>query len=192
MENLKERSYNWGTLLYIESCIADIGTALHELKIACALSPLHDKDTLDDGTGGLKKPHYHLVLHYTSLKSQRQVKEDLKLLGAVGAERIRALGAYVRYLIHFDTPEKYQYDIQDLRTFNGFDISKYFEESRIGTDAGFAALIRIALNNGYTNYCELVTHCLEYDTELLPSCRKSAYALTSFLKSRSFQLRNEK
>lgn len=34
--------------------------------------------------------------------------------------------------------------------------------------------------------------CNSRDAELLSSCRKSAYALTSFLRSRSFQLRDEK
>lgn len=191
MQNPKERSYNWASILYTESCVTDIGGALLALKVPCALSPLHDCD-INEETGEPKKPHYHLLLHYTSLKSQRQVKEDLEPLGAVGTERVRALGAYARYLVHADDPDKAQYDIQNLREFNGFDISKYFEESRIGTDAGFTALIRIALDNGYTSYCELVTHCLECDTELLSSCRKSAYALTSFLRSRSFQLRDEK
>lgn len=191
MQNLKERSYNWASILYTESCVADIESALLALKVPCALSPLHDRDMCEE-TGELKKPHYHLLLHYTSLKSQRQIKEDLEPLGAVGAERVRELGAYARYLIHVDDPDKAQYDIQDLRVYNGFDISKYFEETKIGVDAGFAELVKIALEQGYTEYCSLVTYCLESDAELLPCCRKSAYALTSFLRSRAFQNREDK
>ncbi len=191
MQNPKERSYNWASILYTESCVTDIESALLALKVPCALSPLHDRDICDE-TGKLKKPHYHLLLHYTSLKSQRQIKEDLEPLRAVGAERVRELGAYARYLIHADDPDKAQYDIQNLRVFNGFDISKYFEETKIGTDAGFAELVKIALEQGYTEYCSLVTYSLECDIEILSSCRKSAYALTSFLRSRSFQLRDEK
>lgn len=191
MQNTKERSYGWASLLYKESCVTDIENALLALKIPCALSPLHDRDIHDD-TGEVKKPHYHLLLHYTSLKSQRQVKEDLEPLRAVGAERVRDLRAYTRYLIHIDDPDKAQYDIQNLRVFNGFDISKYFEETKIGIDAGFAELVKIALEQGYTEYCSLVTYCLECDAELLPICRKSAYALTSFLRSRAFQSREDK
>lgn len=191
MQNQKERSYNWASILYTESCVDDIENALLALKVPCALSPLHDRDICDE-TGELKKPHYHLLLHYTSLKSQRQIKEDLEPLGAVGAERVRELGAYAKYLIHANDPDKAQYDIQDLRVFNGFDISKYFEEAKIGIDAGFAELVKIALEQGYTEYCSLVTYCLECDAELLPSCRKSAYALTSFLRSRAFQSREDK
>lgn len=187
----KERAYNWASILYTESCVTDIESALLALKVPCALSPLHDRDICDE-TGELKKPHYHLLLRYTSLKSQRQIKEDLEPLGAVGAERVRDLGAYARYLIHADDPDKAQYNIENVREFNGFTICKYFDEGKIGIDAGFAALVKIALEQGYTDYCSLVTYCLECDTELLPSCRKSAYALTSFLRSRSFQLRDEK
>lgn len=191
MQNTKERSYNWATILYTESCAVDIEGALLELKVPCALSPLHDRDIHDD-TGEIKKPHFHLLLHYTSLKSQRQVKDDLEPLGAVGAERVRELGAYARYLIHADDPDKAQYDIQDLRIFNGFNIGKYLEGEPINTDAGFAALIKIILEYDFTDYCDLVTHCLECDAELLPSCRKSAYALTSFLRSRAFQTKEDK
>lgn len=188
---VKERSYNWATILYAESCVEDIASALLALKVPCALSPLHDRD-IREKTGELKKPHYHLLLHYTSLKSQRQVKEDVEPLGAVGAERVRDLGAYARYLIHADDPDKAQYKIENVQEFNGFTICKYFDEGKIGIDAGFAALVKIALEQGYTDYCSLVTYCLECDAELLPSCRKSAYALTSFLRSRAFQLRDEK
>lgn len=191
VQNTKERSYNWASILYTESCIGDIEGALLALKVPCALSPLHDRDVNDD-SGEVKKPHYHLLLHYTSLKSRRQVNEDLEPLGAVGAERVRELGAYARYLIHADDPAKAQYDIQDLRVFNGFNIIKYLEDAPISSDAGFAALIKIALDNNYTEYCDLVTYCLNCDAELLPSCRKSAYALTSFLKSRAFQTRKNK
>lgn len=191
MQNTKERSYNWASILYTESCVTDIESALLDLKVPCALSPLHDSDICEE-TGELKKSHFHLLLHYTSLKSQRQVKEDLEPLKAVGAERVRDLGAYARYLIHADDPDKAQYNIENVREFNGFTISKYFKEGKIDIDAGFAALIKIALEQGYTDYCSLVTYCLECDAELLPNCRKSAYALTSFLRSRSFQLRDEK
>lgn len=187
VQNTKERSYNWASILYAESCVADIENALLDLKVPCALSPLHDRDIHDDDTGEVKKAHYHLILHFTTLKSRRQVKEDLKSLGAVGAERVRDLRAYTRYLIHIDDPDKAQYDIKDLRVFNGFNISKYFEEGKMDIDSGFAALVKIALEQGYTEYCSLVTYCLECDAELLPSCRKSAYALTSFLRSRAFQ-----
>ena len=121
VQNTKERSYNWASILYTESCVTDIESALLALKVPCALSPLHDRD-INEETEELKKPHYHLLLHYTSLKSQRQVKEDLEPLGAVGAERVRALGAYARYLVHADDPDKAQYDIQNLREFNGVNV----------------------------------------------------------------------
>lgn len=179
-----DRNYNWATILYPESSIADIDTALQELMVPCALSPLHDRDVQED-TGGLKKPHYHLVLHYSSLKSQKQVQADIKPLGAVGYERIRDLGAYVRYLVHFDSPDKVQYDAAEIKAFNGFEVGKYFGVKEISTDEGFAALAKIALERGYTTYSQLVGYCLKDAPELLPSCRKAAYALAAFLRPRN-------
>lgn len=181
---MADRAYNWATILYPESCVSDIDSALRNLKVPCALSPLHDGDLQEDGQ--IKKPHYHLVLHYSSLKSQKQVKADIMLLKGVGVERVRDLPAYVRYLIHADNPEKEQYDIHDVQLFNGFDFQKYFNSKGISLDEGFAALINIALKHNYNNYSQLVTYCLQNDLELLPSCRKSAYALTSFFRTRNF------
>lgn len=188
---MAERSYNWATLLYPESCAADIPSVLQQIKVPCALSPLHDADIRED-TGELKKPHYHLVLHYSSLKSQMQVKGDVLQLGGVGAERVRDLYSYVRYLIHIDNPEKAQYDINSIQAFNGFKVDKYFEAKKIDTDEGFVALISIILQHGYTDYSQIVTYCLKNDAELLPSCRKSAYALSSFLRARAYQLNEDK
>lgn len=191
MTNSKDRAYNWASLLYPESCLSDLDSALQDLKVPCVLSPLHDKDICND-TGEFKKPHYHIILRYSSLKSQRQVKKDLESLGAVGAEPVRVLRTYVRYLIHADDADKAQYNFSDLKVFNGFSVNKYFEEAVIDTDSGFASLVNIILKNGFTEYCDLVTYCLEYEAELLPSCRKCAYALTSFLRSLTFQLKDEK
>lgn len=183
-----ERSYNWATILYPESCVENLDDALRELLVPCALSPLHDQDVQED-TGELKKPHYHLVLHYGSLKSQAQVRKDVLQLGAVGVERVRDLRVYVRYLAHMDNPDKAQYDARDIKAFNSFDVEKHLNgDKKISTDEGFAALVAISLEYGFTNYDQLIIYCLKNDAELLPSCRKSAYALTSFLRSRAYCL----
>ncbi len=179
-----ERSYNWGTLLYPESCIYNLEKALDELQISCALSPLHDQDICED-TGEPKKPHYHLLLHYSSLKSRRQFVEDVKHLGAVGAENIRSLGASVRYLAHMDSPDKAKYSPDDIKAFNGFNIEKYINSNGLDIDEGFSRLVRLALEHDITDYSQLVTYCLDCDMELLPICRKSAFALNAFLRSLS-------
>lgn len=48
MQNPKECSYNWASILYTESCVTDIGGALFALKVPCALSPLHDRDISEE------------------------------------------------------------------------------------------------------------------------------------------------
>ena len=54
---------------------------LKELHLQGAISPLHDSDVNADGE--FKKPHYHVVLKYSSLKSFSQVMADFDTFGGV-------------------------------------------------------------------------------------------------------------
>lgn len=71
---------------------------------------LHDKDTLENGE--LKKPHYHVVIHF---KNARYKKAIAKYLGIeenyiTGCD----LKAQLRYLVHYDNEDKYQYDLEEV------------------------------------------------------------------------------
>lgn len=87
---------------------------------------MHDKDVFED-TGELKKPHWHVILIFTSLKSFKQVKEITDKLNTVEPKKIADLEMMIRYLIHFDDPEKYQYSKKDIEVYGSIDINKYFE-----------------------------------------------------------------
>lgn len=76
---------------------------------------LHDKDKFDDGTD--KKPHIHVVVEYGNKRDLSSVKAEYKMLGMeerfVDTCNKRAM---IRYLIHKDNPEKYQYDKSKVDT----------------------------------------------------------------------------
>ena len=83
------------------------------------ISPLHDKDT--NPTGEPKKPHYHVLIMYDSVKTSEQAKELFALIGGVGCEVVQSIRGYARYLCHLDNPEKFQYNIDDVKSLCGAD-----------------------------------------------------------------------
>lgn len=76
---------------------------------------LHDKDTNDDGT--IKKPHVHVVVRYGGKRLVTSVKNEYAKYGMekrfVDTCNERAM---LRYLIHLDDPDKYQYNKSEVDT----------------------------------------------------------------------------
>lgn len=85
---------------------------------------LHDKDKFDDDiidtetkeilhkAGDLKKPHWHVIICFKNPRSVKSIKDELRL------EHVETCNfyAYSRYLIHKDSPQKYQYDQSEIHT----------------------------------------------------------------------------
>lgn len=72
---------------------------------------LHDKDVNDDGTP--KKAHYHV---YGKLDTPRTPQSVVNALG-VGVASLRVVSSWraaVRYTVHIDHPDKYQYSADDV------------------------------------------------------------------------------
>lgn len=72
---------------------------------------LHDKDVNDDGTP--KKAHYHV---YGKLDTPRTPQSVVNALG-VGVSSLRVVSSWraaVRYTVHIDHPDKYQYSADDV------------------------------------------------------------------------------
>lgn len=92
---------------------------------------LHDKDI--DDNGNLKKPHYHLRIFHNT---QKTITAWSDLLGVKNNE-IQVLEnkrRAIRYLIHLDSPNKYQYNMLDIVTNMGI-IDNYFNEDKISEES---------------------------------------------------------
>lgn len=82
---------------------------------------LHDRDI--DENGKPKKEHYHVILRFNN---QRNISTIAKKLG-IGENNfyeIKSFTGQLRYLIHYDDDEKYQYDVSDVKG-TLFMISKF-------------------------------------------------------------------
>lgn len=67
----------------------------------------HDSDIDDDGQ--LKKPHVHVFIRFPNPRYLNSVAKDL----GIASNYIRPCGdsrSFVRYLVHLDSPNKFQYD----------------------------------------------------------------------------------
>lgn len=117
----KGRTRNFATVFYPESAPENFRELISELHVPCFLSPLHDRDKT--AAGEEKKPHYHLLLVFDSVKTFEQVTNFLsdKLPFSVGCEVIASLRSYARYLCHLDDPDKAQYSPDNVVSFGGLD-----------------------------------------------------------------------
>lgn len=161
-----KRSIYWSSIVYPESAkmqIKDIKEYFNQRSIGFFLSPLHNNDKDDEGQ--LKKPHYHLLLKFSSLKSHLQVQLILSYITEVEPIIISNYKMYGRYLTHMDNPEKAQYNKDDVITnldYNEFldkekrqlGLRKIFEKSLDGQ--GISQMISECLKNEDFDGIELI------------------------------------
>lgn len=152
-----KRARHWTFIVYPDSVVnpnwKEIIKATH---IKLAISPLHDKDL--NPTGDEKKPHWHVMVEYDSLKSYEQVKEgarDLLGNGCTIPQIVQSPVGLIRYFIHKDNPEKYQYEWKDIIVYNGFDLSKYDTYTEGELDRIFAEIEKFIDDNDITEYSDL-------------------------------------
>ncbi len=151
------RTRNWTFVIYPDSAPADWKERLQLLKVPCAVSPLHDNDNLEDGSGK-KKPHWHIVLCFESNKTYDQVLELVKQFnGAAKIEKVNSLVGMLRYLTHRDNPEKAQYDEADVLVFGGLNYKKI-----IMTSADKESMLDEIFDWIDENQCILYTHLMRY------------------------------
>lgn len=113
------RGENWMIIVYPESVPDGWLDVLNELHVQITISPLHDSDVNADGE--LKKPHYHVLLMFESMKSLSQMKEIADALNAPAPQKQDSKRGAARYQCHLDNPEKAQYSVDDVLCLGGAD-----------------------------------------------------------------------
>lgn len=162
-----------------------------------AISPLHDKDLLEDNSGKTKKPHYHVIVVYGSPTTYNNVKSLTDSLNSPIPQALEQVKGYYRYLTHKDNPDKYQYDERDIVTGGGFNIANFVELSRSEANEikrDIQALIR---ERDIIEYAELLDYLadeqmlVEYDV-----ATSNTILFANYIKSRrhsvKLQLEREK
>ncbi len=139
--NAKLRTYNYACIFHH----SDVWTIEDENK-----NPSHK-------AGEKKEPHIHWILRFDNTRSINRLANDLGLsLGRI--EAIRSLAAQIRYLIHYDDPDKFQYDKEEIE--HTFPIDSFFK-SYVEDDDGFRLLFDYITTECNVNWVSLTKFALD-------------------------------
>lgn len=157
------RSRTWMVIVYPDSVPKNWRELLDEMHIAWVESPLHNKDVNADSTP--KKAHWHVILIFGSKKSYSQVLEITEMLHAPIPQKIQNIKGAVRYLIHFDNPEKFRYNREDIRCHGGAEIDQYFQFSSSSRLQILKEMITFIKDSQLENLMDFLSYCIEEDED---------------------------
>lgn len=180
-----QRTRSYATIVYPDSAPADWMEKLEELHVPCLISPLHDKDINPDGTP--KKPHFHVLLLFESVKSPQQVKEMLKKVKSVGCEKVNSVRGYTRYLCHLDNPEKHQYNPAGVQSLSGADYQSTVELASDRRETS-REIISFCREYGIISFSSLIEYADAYREDWLVYLSKSGWLVKEYLKSKAWSI----
>jgi hypothetical protein len=137
-----------------------------------AMLAFHDRD---EG----KKPHYHLLLTFGSMKSLSQVHELVDQLGSKVVEPAYDIRASARYLGHLDQPEKFQYGMAVVEGFSGAPVLDLM--APVGDPS--PEILAFIRDQGIVEYSKLIDYCLDERMEWYHWASTHSIFLCSYLRS---------
>lgn len=184
------RSRLWVFVAYPESLPENWLDIVAEWHVPCCVSPLHDRDINADGEQ--KKPHYHIVLQFTGNKSYQQIVDLIAPLNCTVPQKVNSLKGQVRYLIHYDNPDKAQYNKADLKYFGGFDPDLYLGNTEVNRHIALREMRQFVLDNCIEYFCDLYDYAdrnrPDWAELLDDSC---TYSMSAFVKDFRYKLREQ-
>lgn len=176
------RTRSWTFIVYPESAPENWRDIIDNEHIQWVESPLHDKDI--NANGEPKKPHWHVLVMYESVKTYEQVKELTDKLHTPAPQKCNGAKGLVRYMAHLDNPEKVQYDRHQIIGHGGADVSELLRPSASESLALQAEMIDFIVKYDVSEYIDLVVYARmnrpEWFEEL--SCR--SFNIVQIIKSR--------
>lgn len=159
----EQRGRNWWFVAYPESMRNDWREWLNSQGLVWIESPLHDKDVNADGEP--KKAHYHLMFLFSGNKSLAQIQEISDGLSGIKLNvpdnRVKEVRATVRYMVHADQPDKYQYGLENL-VGHGIDLSEFLTTTSDKKSA-LKEMAKYIRDNDITDFGELSDVAMEND-----------------------------
>lgn len=157
-----EKARNWTLVFYPESAPSDYFDILQATGLPFAISPLHDHDI--NPNGETKKPHYHCIVCFPGPTTFSQVQKIAQSIGSnVAPKQLLSIVGMYRYFTHLDNPEKYQYNVEDIRVSNGFDIANYSALTTSQTVQILKTIQQLVQNRKIYEYSTLMDFLLKED-----------------------------
>lgn len=189
-KNKETRTRSWTFVLYPESAPEQWRSILDDMHIEWVESPLHEFDV--NATGEVKKPHWHILLTFTNVKSYDQIVELIKPLNCPAPQRCHNAKALVRYMAHLDNPEKHQYAVTEIIGHGGVDVSELLKPSASERYSLIRDMCNYVSENDVTEFYELVDYamCAHFDDWFPLLCDNSAYVVNQYIKSNRQRIRD--
>lgn len=187
-KNTHERTRTYATIIYTESAPTNWKDMLQDEHIPCHISPLHDKDTTEDGTP--KKPHYHIMLMFDSVKTRQQAEKIFRKIGGVGIEPVNSPRAYARYLCHLDNPEKAQYPIEEVVSYGGADYDMHINTAK-SVYTTISEIIDFCTANQIVCFADLLEHTKETQFNWFRIICDNSTLVCQYLKSRYWDINRQ-
>lgn len=202
--NLTGRTRCFAFELYEENAPQNLKEVLSDFHVKTAYA-LHDKDKYteadlqkykknNDGklpdwkVGDTKKTHIHTVFKFENVKSMKQVLKMLEPLGVTFVIPVYNERGMIRYLIHLDDKDKYQYSRSDINTLCNYQIDKFFESDKnINEIKQELRFIILKDKSAYTyNYFEFYNYVADnYGCEYLDVIDKYSYSFQSLVNGKN-------
>lgn len=189
---MASRTRGFAFVLYPESAPEDWRSIIDDFHISWAESPLHSFD-VNPGTGELKKPHWHIVLVFDSVKTLDQVKKLIEPLNCTIPIPLNSVKGMVRYFAHLDNPEKYQYPVDQIIGHGGLDVQDLLRLSASARYSMIRKMMEYCSENGIYDFCDLMDVAMadHYEDWFPLLCDNSAYIIGQYLKSLRSKRREE-
>lgn len=181
------RSNYYACLVYEDSAPNNWQLILADLHVPCFISPYHDSDINADGTP--KKPHWHVMFLFDSLKTRKQAETLFKMINGVGVEFILSKRGYARYLCHLDNPEKFQYPVEHVQAFSGAD---YFSIIDVVTDRyqAISEMQEFIDKNHVISYAQFSRYCRKFKFPWFRClCDNGTFVISEYIRSRAWEIK---
>ncbi len=189
---MASRNRGFAFVLYPESAPENWRSIIDDFHVQWAESPLHEFDVNE--TGEVKKPHWHIVLNFDSVKSLDQVKKLIAPLNGTIPIPLNSVRGMVRYFAHLDNPEKYQYPVDQIIGHGGMDVADLLRLSASARYAVIRKMCEYCAENDITEFYQLMDYAMEEKFEdwfpLL--CDNSAYVVNQYIKSNRQRIQDAK
>lgn len=188
MSNEKTRGHDrtrlWAAIVYPDSAPPGWRSILDDYHVEWAESPLHEFD-VNEGTGELKKAHWHIVLSFDGPKSYDQVHEILLPIKCAAPQKCHSLRGAVRYFVHMDNPEKHQYDVSGIVPHGGFDLDQALAPSSAQRYELIAEMQEFVRDNGIVELQDLHDYARENRrSDWFPLlCDSCNFVMMTYIKS---------
>lgn len=185
---------NWAYIAYPDSMKPNLFKELEDScnsqfssnKKCIYISPLHDKDLFENGEP--KKPHYHVLVCYTSDITQIGAQRFGILCGLVGCEKVISKKKYARYLCHLDEKDKPLYEVSDVQSYG----EKHYLDVIGSMEDKFKTMREIIMfinEMDFVFYSDFVTYCMDNNDDWFRFLMGGGtYQIEKYIKERRMKM----